>query len=53
MFSFPNGGTDELKNWLQLQAMAVTIVLVLGYTPAIVLIAVFSIGVLGCMVAFG
>jgi hypothetical protein len=50
MFSFQNGGTE---NWLQLQGMAVTIVLVLGYTPAIVLIAVFSIGVLGCMVAFG
>jgi hypothetical protein len=28
-------------------------VFVLGYTPAIVLIAVFSIGVLGCMVASG
>jgi hypothetical protein len=53
MFSFQNGGTDVLKNWLQLQAMAVTIVLVLGSTPAIVLIAVFSIGVFGCMVASG
>ncbi len=53
MLSFQNGGTDELKNWLQLQGMAVTIVFVLGYTPAIVLIAVFSIGVLGCMVASG
>jgi hypothetical protein len=34
MFSFQNGGTDELKNWLQLQAAAVTIMLVLSYRGA-------------------